>query len=132
MTKKETAERLRKLDETGNWGGVQALADTLDPPRPEPGTVVWVRWSDSQQWRLAEVDETGGVELFGTVADFPLEELEWKLARILAPDEVSIPIGVAKAIIGEDSQYNRQLPAAFAVEARATRQNEIPRAEGER
>jgi hypothetical protein len=36
MNNKQIAQRLRELDESGNWGGVQALADELDPPRPEP------------------------------------------------------------------------------------------------
>jgi hypothetical protein len=103
MKDKEIADRLRglviRLRNEGKYqtaDHIEELADEIYPPTPtpEPGEVVWVRWKYNHEygWQLAEVDENGGVDLFGTVGVFPLEELEWKPAHILADDEVPVKI----------------------------------------
>lgn len=126
MTNKEIAAVLRR----GQADEQQKLADELDPPRPEPGTVVW--WQDTEGLSdptLGMVNEFGCIEIFGTTKELEFDEVTWKPARILAPDEVAFPLGVAKAIAGEQSHYNQRLYTAFAVEARATLAKQIAIAE---
>ena len=96
MMHKEIAQRLRELDETGNWGGVQDLADELDPPLPETGTVVWWRWADKPNWQIGQVSDDGK----GIVARIfswdnhvaPWERIEWKPARIAGPRQVIVDV----------------------------------------
>ena len=103
MTDKEIAERLRKLiDGTSNGivlsEAIQKLADELDPPRPEPGTVVWWRSKTMREWKIAKVCRINLAEkqLLGirnmNATFISLEDIEWKPARILAPDEVAVKI----------------------------------------
>lgn len=51
MTHKEIAERGRGILDKPGWredkiDAFKALFDELDPPKPEPDTVVWMCWSD--------------------------------------------------------------------------------------
>jgi hypothetical protein len=95
VTNKEIAKRLRYIAENGLTDSfLFTIANELDPPNPEPWTVVWIRWRREAyaEWKLAQVNEVSGVDLFGTIGEFPLEELEWKPARILADDEVAVKV----------------------------------------
>jgi hypothetical protein len=102
MTHKETAERLRSIADLSSTGGVAKcllhdIANKLDPPKPEPWTVFWFRWKDSlSEWKLAEANEVGGFDMFGTIIDGSFDDIEWKPARILAPDEVAVKIPPVK------------------------------------
>ncbi len=99
MTDKETAERLRKLiDGTSNGivlsEAIQNIADELDPPWPEPGTVVWWRGmarGASKEWKLGEAGY-GRVYQFGSSHGIPLGTIEWKPSRALASDEVAVKV----------------------------------------
>ena len=95
MTNKEIAQRLRELDESGNWGGIQALADELDPPEiPHPGSIVWWKgafFGASKEWKLGEAGDHGIFE-FGSKYFIPWDEIEWKPARIAGPEEAVVTI----------------------------------------
>ena len=93
MMHKEIAQRLRELDETGNWGGVQALADELDPPLPEPGTVVW--WQDFERLGdpvLGRFNDLGRIELFGSTQLINPASVKYWPARILGSGEVAVDV----------------------------------------
>ena len=131
MKNEEIAKRLREILRQGNHNAeIARLADELDPPHPDPGTVVWFPL-DEECGVVAE----NGKGVYTSEGEF----VEWKdlqegtkRVRVLAPDEVAISIGTARAIISEGPQYNRQLRPCFAVEARATLEKAITRAEAER
>jgi len=89
MTNKEIAERLRKIMNMYSVDKLQQLANELDPPRPEPGTVVWWRYPDDGEW-FPGVAKPDGVEDHSDYPDW--DEIEWKPARILAPDEVAVKV----------------------------------------
>jgi hypothetical protein len=93
MTHKEIAEQLRNMPSCSASGELVykercvELADKIDPPKPEPGTVVWWRLRNTDDdWSIGEVLGKGGV------SGLPWGEIEWKPARILAPDEVAVKI----------------------------------------
>lgn len=96
LTNKEIAQRLRELDESGNWGGVQDLADELDPPLPEPGTVVW--WAHAndtgrQYIGYAVHDGVASLHHPESVRDHYVakwDRIEWWPARILEPGQVAV------------------------------------------
>lgn len=59
----------------------------LDPPRPKPDTVVWWRFKHHETYRTGLVADGGD-----GVIDYEQEfhewlDIEWKPARILAPDD---------------------------------------------
>jgi len=101
MTNKEIAERLRKIVDRqekllgagGSVTEIRQIADELDPPRPEPGTYVWWRYTHNRSlgWYLGEYRESG-VDHFGSVYLVPWSDIEWKPARILADDEVAVKV----------------------------------------
>ena len=102
MTNKETAERLRKLiDGTSNGivlsEAIQNIADELDPPRPEPGTVVW--WRDAEglgEWCLGQINNNRKVEFFGAWKELDLEAIQIKPARIAGPMQEIVDIPPVK------------------------------------
>lgn len=87
MTNAEIAAVLRR----GQAEEQRKLADELDPPRPEPGTVVWWRYKEGTYWWLAEIAKDGK-GLRWPSRTIPFEEIEWKPVRILAPDEVAVKV----------------------------------------
>ena len=98
MTHKEIAERLRDLiDGTSNGivlsESIQCIADDLDPPLPEPGTVVW--WRDAEglgEWSLGQINNNRKVEFFGACKELDLEAIQIKPARIAGPMQEIINI----------------------------------------
>ena len=98
MTHKEIAKRLRGLiDATSNGivlsESIQRIADELDPPRPEPGTVVW--WQDDEGLgdpALGQVNEHGCIEMFGTIRELELSEVKWWPVRIAGPMQEIVDI----------------------------------------
>jgi hypothetical protein len=64
---------------------LRAKADELDPPRPEPGAVVW--WHmDGGEWQVGIV--SAHMQIIDSELDaYEFEEVEYKPARILAPDD---------------------------------------------
>ena len=62
---------------------IRDKADELDPPRPEPGTVVW--WRDAEglgEWSLGQINNNRKVEFFGAWKELDLEAVQIKPARI--------------------------------------------------
>jgi len=104
MTHKQIAEIIRR----GQEDELNSLANELDPPKPETGTVVWWKRHDYTKWNLGYVaDRQYGVVPLNDEIGFddyylPWADVEWKPARILDDDEVAIPveelIGVRKDI----------------------------------
>jgi len=101
MNDKELADRLRHIA-YGPTLTMEArrelhgVADELDPPKPEPGTKIWVRFDSHEldEWELGEVTQSG-VLLFGvSVANSPKwEEVEeLKPAHILGPRQVAFDV----------------------------------------
>jgi hypothetical protein len=89
MTNKEIAEIIRR----GQQDELDRLVDELDPPLPEPETVVWCHqepWP-SDQWEIATSAEQG-VYITGHGAALPWDSIQWKPARILADDEVAVKV----------------------------------------
>jgi hypothetical protein len=99
MTNKEIAEKLRHVaDYNLSYAHLRDLANELDPPRPEPGTVVWYKftrepeWSLKERWRLGIVTVEGDA-LWTVTHDLVLLcDVEYKPARILADDEVAVKV----------------------------------------
>ena len=132
MTLKEIADRIRATATVHTDPDLLQLADELDPPRPEPGTVVRWRYVYFENNFIAGVVAEGGDGVIDSEQEFhEWCYIDYKPARILAPGEVALPLGVAKAIAGEQSHYNQKLYTAFAVEARATLAKQIAIAEAE-
>jgi len=93
MTNAEIAERLRDIAEYNlDSSNLKALADELDQPKPETGTVVWWRFRKDNEWQLGQVQEYNLLYSFGSDVDKEWADIEWKPARILADDEVAIPV----------------------------------------
>jgi hypothetical protein len=94
MTHKEISERLREIADARAYTmetrqAVRELADELDPPRPEPGTVVWWRFDDTD-WEPGIVfDKSSIVDKDSELISFD-QGIECKSARILGPYEVAI------------------------------------------
>jgi hypothetical protein len=99
MTKKDIAERLREIIayQQHPYTRMEELADELDPPRPEPGTVVWCHQESwpSDQWEIATSAEQG-VYITGHGAALPWDSIRWKPARILADDEVAVKVPLVR------------------------------------
>ena len=96
MTNKEVAERLREIAEYGEgpYTRLSQLADEIDPPRPEPGTVVWWRVTADDKWHLGCVVDYGIVpaDKVNACWNWDVNGLEWKPARILAPNEMAVQV----------------------------------------
>jgi hypothetical protein len=91
MTSKEIAEIGRQCLNVRDYDRLHQLFDELDPPYPEPGTVVWYRRTDADPWILAIVEEGGEGIVFDDRSYLPwVNVYEWKPARILADDEVAV------------------------------------------
>lgn len=104
MTNKEIAERIdiaMGSTEYDGHGGVfqqlRALRNELDPPKPEPGTVVWWRHVPKDGVNGVIVDWTTGVAVVDNNAGiysqygwYAWDEIEWKPARILKPGQVAV------------------------------------------
>ena len=119
MTNKEIADRLRGMvgrkyiDMPGLDQAVRSFADELDPPRPEPGTVVWWRYKtadDEEFWKLGEVHIDGWVYAFGSTAPRLWKEIEYKPARILGPDEVAVEVtpNEQRPLVTSEQSFSRQ------------------------
>jgi hypothetical protein len=92
MDEKQLAERLRDIANNAADADVELrlLADELDPPKPEPGTVVLWRM-DGGEW------QTGIVSVHMQIFDADLDayefyEVQWKPARILGPRQVAVDV----------------------------------------
>ena len=106
MTNKEIAERLREIADRlrdlidGTSNGIvlseyiQRIVDELDPPRPEPGTVVWWRFIGAlayHGWEHGVVDKS----LKGIWSSDGLvhwSRIEWKPTRIAGPMQEIVDI----------------------------------------
>ena len=83
---------------------VRDYADELDPPLPEPGTVVW--WQDTEGLSdpvLGQVSEYGFIEMFGTGKALDRREIKWWTARIAWPEDVIIPLDIARNCCGNST-----------------------------
>jgi hypothetical protein len=93
MTNKEISEIGRQCLNVRDYDRLHQLFDELDPPRPEPGAVVWWRRTDADPWILAIVEEDGDGIVFDNRSYLPwFNVYEWKPARILADDEVAVQV----------------------------------------
>ena len=100
MTNKEIAERLREIATARaftmeNRQAVEDIADTLDPPRPEPGTVVWWNYDRAKhdlEWKIGIVTDDGLLIVAADGDKHFLHHTITKPARILAPDEVAVKV----------------------------------------
>jgi hypothetical protein len=93
MTNKEISEIGRQCLNVRDYDRLHQLFDELDPPYPEPGAVVWYRRTDADPWILAIVEEGGEGIVFDDRSYLPwFNVYEWKLARILADDEVAVQV----------------------------------------
>ena len=98
MTEREIADRIRATLTVHSDPDLARLADELDPPRPEPGTVVW--WShanDTGSQYLGYVVDRGIASLHHpeSVRDNYVVEwdnIEWKPARIAGPMQEIVDI----------------------------------------
>ncbi len=88
MTNKQIAERLRTRV-TDHYDAVR-LADELDPPRPEPGTVV-ENCFGTAPYGIVSHENDGNVIVLTIHGAYNYNE-QWKPARILAPDEVAVKV----------------------------------------
>ena len=92
-THKEIAQRLKQLEDEDDWAGVVELIYELDPPPPEPGTVVW--WRDAEglgEWNLGSINNNRKVEFFGAWKELDFERLQIKPAHILGPGQVAVDV----------------------------------------
>jgi hypothetical protein len=100
MTNKDIAGRLREIIayQQDTHIRMEELADELDPPYSEPGTVVWWRYVFEH-----DVEDPHSEWFLGIIANAPrsihtqdfsvdFSEVEWKPARILADDEVAVTV----------------------------------------
>jgi len=99
MTNKEIVERLRKMSvsiagrDMPTAMAIEAFANELDPPRPEPGTIVW--WQDAEDLSdpvLGQANEYGFIEMFGTGKALDWREIKWWPARIAGPMQEIVDI----------------------------------------
>ena len=95
MTHKEIAERLRDMSNrigSLTQSSLAELADQIDPPLFEPGTVVWWRYLTGSPWFLGTVNNSGVVQQFGTSESPHWSQIEYKPARIAGPMQEIIDI----------------------------------------
>jgi len=111
MTNKEIAERIdiaMGSTEYDGHGGIfhqlRTLRNELDPSLPNPGTVVW--WQDTEGLSdptLGQVNEYRFIEMFGTSTVLDRRDVKWWPARIAGPDEVVIPLEIARNCCGNST-----------------------------
>ena len=118
MTQKEIANRLRALipqidvsthgdvaggdrvytDSVVSASEVRELADELDPPMPENGTLVWWRATYHPEWTLGFVgnyaviywnDKLQDVEEIG-ITGISVDGFELKKAQVLKPGQIAV------------------------------------------
>ena len=125
MTNKEIAERLRDMSNrigSLTQSSLAELADELDPPLPEPGTVVW--WQDDEGLgdpTLGQVNEHGCIEMFGTIRELELSEVKWWPARIAGPMQEIVDIPP----VSEWPEDSETLTTLFEGEKRALRYRDV-------
>ena len=93
MTEREIADRIRATLTVHSDPDLARLANELDPPRPEPGTVVW--WQDDEGLGdpvLGQVNDLGFIELFGTKDKASIYSVKWWPARIAGPMQEIVDI----------------------------------------
>lgn len=111
IDEKQLAERLRSIENKIGFTHIEdarmeldGVIEELDPPKPEPGTVVWWKASkyDRRRYGLvvshttginAVVMDTGGELLFDEIGK---QGIDWDVVRIPARDEVVIKIPPAR------------------------------------
>ena len=115
MTQKQIADRLRALipqidvtthgdvargnrvytDSVVSANKVRELADELDPPMPDNGTLVWWRTGRHRRWTLGFVgvwvviywsEERKGV----AEKSIGVDGFEWKKAEVLKPGQIGV------------------------------------------
>lgn len=100
MNEKQLANRLRDIANNAADADVelQLLADELDPPKPEQGTVVSWRFIGAwayHGWRHGVVDKSlKGVWTSDGLVHWG--QIQWKPARILGPGEVAVDCRAVK------------------------------------
>ncbi len=96
MTHKQIANRLREIIQGEGphpYTQLELLADTLDPPKPKPGTVVVTKRADgTTEYGLIAGTWQNDRFILTATASFELGDIEWKPARILADDEVAVKV----------------------------------------
>ncbi len=98
MTHKQIANRLREIIQGEGphpYAQLELLADTLDPPRPEPGTVVWWRYkyAGGPEYKYLGIVEDRGEGIIDAGQEFhEWGDIEYRPARILADDEVAMKV----------------------------------------
>ncbi len=99
MTNKEIARNGRAIMSSNThsvkekWRLLESLFEDLDPPLPEPGTVVWWRDCGDMPWALGLV---GGTTGYGVInrerACYRWDEIEWKPAHVCGPRQKVVDI----------------------------------------
>ena len=89
---KYVGAKLRELSELAKDGFIVTdsvltdLANKVDPPRPEPGTVVWWR-EDGGNWQIGIVSEDREI-IDVEINAYEFREVEWKKANVCYPGEM--------------------------------------------
>ena len=111
MTEKKVADKIREIANAPTLSiegrrELTRLANELDPPRPEPGTVVWWRGSVVDTWHLGCAVVYGIVPADNINAcwNWDCRGLEWKPARIAGPMQETATIPPLDQW-PEDSEY---------------------------
>jgi len=102
MNEKQLAERIREavcLMQGGIYDEAAAVLEStayeLDPPKPEPGTVVWWKFPQMRKWEIARIHQAGNTlpGIYDLRGNFvPMGDLQWKPARILGPRQVAVDV----------------------------------------
>jgi hypothetical protein len=94
MTSKEIAEIGRQCLNVRDYDRLHQLFNELDPPRPEPGAVVWWRVTNDDKWHLGTTTSYGIVPADNHTScwNWDINGLEYRPARILADDEVAVQV----------------------------------------
>lgn len=110
MTNDEIGKRLRrKAAEMRMYGyleaaeSIEALADELSPPRPDPGVFVYWRFIGGVTWqpgivygRIGDDKSHGVIDCHGTYRRF--DKIEFQLVRPLTANEVPVTRGYLKSM----------------------------------
>ena len=123
MNQKEIADRIRATLTVHSDFDLIRLADELDPPRPEPGTVVWWRVAADDTWRLGCVVAYGIVPADNINAcwNWDCRGLEYKPARIAGPMQEIVDIPP----VSEWPEYGDTLITLFEGKAKALRYRDV-------
>jgi hypothetical protein len=98
MTSKEIAEIGRQCLNVRDYDRLHQLFNELDPPYPEPGTVVWWRVTNDDKWHLGTTTSYGIVPADNHTScwNWDINGLEYRPARILADDEVAVKVPLVR------------------------------------